>query len=289
MGIIRGEGLDVYQEHHQMASRKNKGVSLAKGPVAILGIASLAYGILGLVLGGNAFSGISFPSGTVNGESFLGIEGNGWTNLLFIAAGALLLFGSPLHWGAKTMGIVVGLALGAASVIAIVDGEDVLGIFAANGLTKLVWGAGSVALLLLSLLPRVGGEKRENTRARDRDRVRADRDRDLDMVPPRGERGGERDLGTSSPRGDVDTTPRRGDLDSPPRRFERDVEREPAEREFVDREPVSTRDEQDLVAPDEGPSGTRRFAPADQGESGERRVVAPADGDGPSDHGRNGR
>jgi hypothetical protein len=138
-------------------SRSN-GVSLAKGPVAIIGIALLAYGISGLIFGGNGFT--SDPvSGTAQGTKWLGLEANGWSNLLFAGAGALLLFGSPLHWGAKSLSLIVGLVLGAASVIALVDGDDVFGIFAANGLTKLVWGIAAGVLLVLALLPRVGGKK----------------------------------------------------------------------------------------------------------------------------------
>jgi hypothetical protein len=163
-----------------MATRERKGVSLAKGPVALLGMASLVFGILGFVFGGQSFS-VDIPDGTIEGETFLGLEGNGWTNLLFIGAGALLLFGAPLHWGAKSMGIIVGLGAGAASVIALVDGDDVLGIFAANGLTKLVWGAASIALLVLALLPRVGGKRtkaadtdtRDGQRGVERERVAA--------------------------------------------------------------------------------------------------------------------
>ena len=78
-----------------MADNKNKGVSLAKGPVALLGIAMLVWGILSLIFGGNGFNVRDVPSGPIPGANFLGVEGNGWTNLLWIAAGALLLFGSP--------------------------------------------------------------------------------------------------------------------------------------------------------------------------------------------------
>lgn len=149
-------------------TRESKGVSLAKGPVAILGMALLAYGVTGLIFGGNSFT--SSPlDGTVNGEKWLGLEVNGWSNLLFVGAGALLLFGAPLHWGAKGMSLIVGLALGAASVIALVDKDDVFGIFAANGLTKLVWGAAATLLLVLALLPRVGGAKKADDHADDRD------------------------------------------------------------------------------------------------------------------------
>jgi len=218
---------------------RRKGISLAKGPVALLGAAMLAWGILNLVLGGNTFT--SSPiDGTVEGESFLGFEGNGWTNLLWIAAGALLLFGAPVHWGAKTMALLVGLALGAASVIALADGEDVFGILAANGLTMLAWGACATALLVLSLLPRVG--------KRDR-------------------------------RDDAAVTPA------------------PGRERVVERERVAT----PVHEPVAGPTTTdrpSRFTRAreqvtehlpghrDRAREHEREVVAPADGDGPRDHGR---
>jgi len=224
-----------------MARTKRKGgISLAKGPVGLIGLASLAFGVLGLIFGGQSFTS-SPVDGTVNGESFLGVEGNGWTWVLFIAAGALLLFAAPLHWGAKTMALLVGLALGAASVIALFDGEDVFGIFAANGLTKLILGATSAALLILSLLPRIGGK-------------RVDRD----------ERMAERPARTAGE--------------------ERIVERERqpvVDREtVVDREPAGGRFSRE-------PAGTRDRELVGERPAGRREVVAPADGDGPADHGRN--
>lgn len=49
-------------------------------------------------------------------------------------------------------------------MIALVDKRDVFGIFAANGPTKLIWGVASAVLLVLALLPRVGGGKKHNDR-----------------------------------------------------------------------------------------------------------------------------
>ena len=84
------------------SSSKEKGVSLAKGPVGLIGLALLVFGVLALIFGGHEFQ--SDPlSGTQNGTSWLGVEGNGWTNLLFIGAGALLVFGAPLHWGREVV------------------------------------------------------------------------------------------------------------------------------------------------------------------------------------------
>ena len=132
-----------------------RGISLAKGPVALIGLASLALGVLGFIFASRSFA-FHAPDGTVNGTTFLGIEGNGWTWALFAAAGLLLLLGSPVHWGAKSMAFIVGVAFVVGALIALSDGSDILGIFATNNWTKLVMGAGGIALIVLSMMPRVG-------------------------------------------------------------------------------------------------------------------------------------
>ena len=156
-----------------MANRqRTKGTSLAKGPVGLIGLALLAYGITALIFGGHSFAQHA-PHAAVHGESWLGLEVNGWSGLLFIAAGLLLLLAAPLHWGAKGMSLIVGLALGAAAVIALANGHGAVGVFAANHLTELVWGAAAALLIVLSQLPRVGGKTR--TRTGDVERLRARR------------------------------------------------------------------------------------------------------------------
>jgi hypothetical protein len=137
-------------------STASAGMSLAKGPVSIIGMILLAYGVTGLIFGGNTFD--SSPlDGTVNGDTWLGIEGNGWSNLLAIGAGGILMFGAQMHWSAKTTALLVGLGFAAATIIALVDGSDVLGIFAANDATKLAWAITAAVLVIVALLPRVGG------------------------------------------------------------------------------------------------------------------------------------
>jgi hypothetical protein len=139
-------------------SPPRKGISLAKGPIGLLGALSLALGVLGFIFGSQSFT-MHPVSGDVTGGTFLGIAGNAWTWILFAAGGLLLLLGSPTHWGAKSLALIVGLVYGAASVIAMVDGRDVFGIIAENGWTELILGAGSIALIVLSLLPRVGKKR----------------------------------------------------------------------------------------------------------------------------------
>src|SRR3954469_2193535 len=141
---------DVVVEH---------GPSYAKGPNLVIGSILLAYGLTGLLT--NAVfpdASSSFPHGDPTGKSWLGPEVNGWTNFFTIAAGGLLLFGAAQHHLAKLMSFIVGCALGACAIIALVDG-DVLGLAAANGWTELGWGIAAVVLLLNVFSPRAKRER----------------------------------------------------------------------------------------------------------------------------------
>jgi hypothetical protein len=139
---------------------RTKGVSLAKGPVGIIGAVLLAGGILGLLFGSTSFSADPLD-GIATGDTWFGIEGNGWTWVLFAGSGLLLLLSAPMHWGAKTMAMVVGVAMGAAALLVLADasGSDAFGIFAANDATTLVFAVAAVALLFFALMPRVGRRK----------------------------------------------------------------------------------------------------------------------------------
>jgi Domain of unknown function (DUF4383) len=130
------------------------GPSLARGPAHIVGAILLAFGLIAMIRH-NFFPSASaqFPDGSAAGGTFLGFEVNGWTNFFTAVAGGLLLFGAAQHLGARVMSLLVGLALGACAVIALIDG-DVLGLAAANGWTELGWGIAAAVLLVTALLPR---------------------------------------------------------------------------------------------------------------------------------------
>jgi len=166
-----------------LSTRSQTGWSLVKGPVAIIGVLGIAFGVAGLIFGGHSFTTANIPNGTITGKQWLGIEVNGWSNLLFIAAGLLLLLGSTMHWGAKTSAFVVAGVLGAAAVIGLIRGNGVFGIFAANHRTEIVWGIAAVVLVFLSMLPRVGRRSRvvREPVGRD-DRVRDESVRDGSVV-----------------------------------------------------------------------------------------------------------
>ncbi len=137
-------------------TRTEKGASLARGPALILGTILLAAGLY-FIYKQHTFPKLaSFPNGNapVQGKVFLGIFGaNGWTGMLTAIAGGLLLFGAAQHLLAKAMSLIVGVALGAAAIIALTSG-NVLGLAAANGWTELAWGAVAAILLLNAMIPR---------------------------------------------------------------------------------------------------------------------------------------
>jgi hypothetical protein len=153
---------DVIVEH---------GRSYAKGPNLIVGSILLAYGLTGLLTNASfPDASSSFPHADPTGKSWLGLEVNGWTNFFTIAAGGLLLFGAAQHHLAKVMSLIVGCALGACAIIALVDG-DVLGLAAANGWTELGWGIAAAVLLLNVFSPRARRERPVGAAAVPRERT----------------------------------------------------------------------------------------------------------------------
>lgn len=129
------------------------GLSLAKGPAILIGLALTAAGLLGL-LKDSTFTALGdFPDGVPGGTELAGIEFNGWTCWITIVAGALLLFGAAAHLGAKLMSLIVGVALLCIAFIGVAQG-DVLGLAASNWLTQLLWGLVGGVLLLNTFAPR---------------------------------------------------------------------------------------------------------------------------------------
>jgi hypothetical protein len=153
------------------------GPSLAKGPALIAGSLLVAFGLAAL-LKNNDFPSFSssFPDGEAQGTNFLGFEVNGWTAFFSITAGALLLFGAAQHHLAKMMSLLVGLALAACAVIAVIDGQDVLGLAAANFWTKLGFAVAGGVLLVNALMPRTTRRREVATAPAASDEPRFNRD-----------------------------------------------------------------------------------------------------------------
>ena len=174
----------------------------------------------------------------------LRLEVNGFSGLLFIAAGLLLLLSAPRHWAAKGVSLIVGIALGAIAVIAGVKDHGALGVFAANHLTEIVWGAAAVVLIGLSLLPRVGAKTKQ------RDYAPAQRHPERDEQP----------------------TSRRA-YPEPPSTPQREHQTATREQRTAEREPVSTVDREPLTA--STAPVERRSVPTNVGNGSERQRRPP--------------
>lgn len=174
-------------KRHDSNTHVEKGPSLAKGPAWIIGSVLAVFGlILFFKAPGSPLSTSGFSDSTVQGDTFLGFEVNAWTAWLTTAAGVLVLIGVLQHVIAKMMSLIVGIALVAAAVIALIDGNDVLGLAAANGWTALGWAVAGALLIIAALMPR---KKRvvedrpvaaDRHRDHDHDRQRTIGDRDHD-------------------------------------------------------------------------------------------------------------
>jgi len=137
-------------------TRTEKGLSLSRGPALVLGTILLAAGLYFIYKQHTFLKFSNFPDGSapVKGKVLFGIFGaNGWTGMLTAVGGGLLLFGAAQHLLAKTMSLIVAIALGAAAIIALVSG-NVLGMAAANGWTEIGWGGAAAILLFNAIVPR---------------------------------------------------------------------------------------------------------------------------------------
>jgi len=145
----------ITKSRHATETTTEKGIGLARGPALITGTILLAAGLYFLYRAHYFPPRSNFPNGAAPVDTkVFGIFGaNGWTGMLTAVAGGLLLFGAAQHLLAKAMSLIVGVALGAAAIIALISG-NVLGLAAANGWTELAWGVVAVILLLNSLVPR---------------------------------------------------------------------------------------------------------------------------------------
>ena len=96
----------------------------------------------------------AFDTGTENlsGEALLGLEVNGWHNVVHIASGVFLLAMAAKNATARTAALAFAAIYAVVTVIGIIDGTDVLGLIpvnrADNGLHLVLAIAGLLAGLL---------------------------------------------------------------------------------------------------------------------------------------------
>ena len=107
----------------------------------------IAAGVLGFFFGGSGFG----TGDAVQGREFLGLEVNGWHNIVHIASGALLLFASPKAKLAGTALLVFGLTYAVVTIWGFLDGNTVANLIPVNlpdNILHLLLAAGSLFVAL---------------------------------------------------------------------------------------------------------------------------------------------
>ncbi|HZB06333.1 MAG TPA: DUF4383 domain-containing protein [Thermoleophilaceae bacterium] len=93
----------------------------------VVGATLVLVGLLGF-LAESAFD----TGGGVDGENFIIFEVNGWHNVVHIASGLFLLALMRRHDTARLAALSFGAIYGIVTLIGLIDGEDVLGLFPVN-------------------------------------------------------------------------------------------------------------------------------------------------------------
>jgi len=125
----------------------------------VVGATLVLVGLLGFI----AESAFDTGSG-VDGENLIIFEVNGWHNVIHIASGLFLLALMRRHDTARLAALSFGAIYGVVTIIGLIDGEDVVGLFPVNPADNVLHILLTVAAFAAGLAP-----------LRDRTRTRAAR------------------------------------------------------------------------------------------------------------------
>ena len=145
------------------ADRQNpEGRTPAQWFAYLVGAVLVLVGIVGF------FADSGFDTGTsgLTGDELLGIfEVNGWHNVVHILTGLLLLGVAGKRKTAKAGVLLFGVAYGLVTLIGLIDGEDVLGLFPVNPADNVLHIALTATAILAALASDAGdrGENRTST------------------------------------------------------------------------------------------------------------------------------
>ena len=124
----------------------------------LAGAVLLLVGLLGFLVNAD-FSVGNVPSGTVEGDTLLGFEVNGWHNVVHLASGLVLLAAANTRPTAKAVALTFGLVYGLVAIIGIIDGRDVLGLIPVNAPDHLL----HVGLAALGIIAALVSKSRKTT------------------------------------------------------------------------------------------------------------------------------
>jgi hypothetical protein len=128
------------------AHSSRRGPSPAQAFCGLVGAVLILAGLLG-------FFGDSSFGGPDERGSFLGLDVNGWHNLVHIATGLLLLAGLPSAGAARAICAIFGGTYAIVAILGWTDGSDVLGLIPIDSADNVLHSALAVLALLAAAAP----------------------------------------------------------------------------------------------------------------------------------------
>ena len=143
---------------YEDARHRERGRTPAQWYCTLVGAVLLLVGLLGFLADGSFDTG-----GSIDGDSLIGFEVNGWHNLVHIASGVLLLAAAPKRASAKAVALTFGITYGIVALIGLIDGETVLGLIPVNPADNIL----HIALSLVGVLAAVASDTDDRGRSGD--------------------------------------------------------------------------------------------------------------------------
>jgi hypothetical protein len=98
----------------------------------VVGATLVLVGLLGFIAESTFDTSSGGDPGALDGENFIIFEVNGWHNVVHIASGLFLLALMRRHRTARLAALSFGAIYGVVTIIGLIDGKDVLGLFPVN-------------------------------------------------------------------------------------------------------------------------------------------------------------
>jgi uncharacterized protein DUF4383 len=143
---------------------RDRGRTAAQWFCYIVGPILLLVGVLGFI------SDANFDTGTsgLQGDGFLGLEVNAWHNLVHVASGLFLLALAGKRRTAKTATIAFGAIYAVVTLVGLIDGNDIFGLFPINPADNVLHALLAASSLLVGFLSpaddRVGRREERDVR-----------------------------------------------------------------------------------------------------------------------------
>jgi hypothetical protein len=119
----------------------------------VIGATLVVVGLLGFIVEPKFDTTIGGDPGALDGENLIIFEVNGWHNIVHLLSGLFLLAFMGRHATARIAALSFGAIYGVVTLIGLIDGKDVLGLFSVNPADNVLHILLTVAALAAALAP----------------------------------------------------------------------------------------------------------------------------------------